>query len=81
MKNLDEQHLKIIGKTVNVDFGLICTQLISIEARLQALTEFVIKKATKEEKIRFNESINNHRKELEIMVYNLYQERNKSDHK
>jgi hypothetical protein len=72
MKNIEEKYLKIVGKTANVDLGIICTQLISIESRLQALTEFVSKNATKDEKKKLNESINNHHKEMAIMFYNLY---------
>ena len=72
MKNIEEKYLKIVGKTANVDLGLICTQLISIESRLQALTEFMLKTATKEEKKKLYESISNHHKEMAIMFYNLY---------
>lgn len=72
MKNIEEKHLKIVGKVANVDLGVVCTQLISIESLLQALSKQMLKYATKDEKIKFYESVSYHRKEMEMMLYNLY---------
>lgn len=81
MKNVDKQYQRIVGKNTKVDLGLVVTQLIAIESRLQALSEFVIKKATKEEKISFYKSVSDHSKEMEIMIYNLYKDTNESETK